>query len=397
MQKMQLKSHNKNMIYQIYELLPTDIKKYIPERAMIYKKRDKSSNYPYSVTRIRAMRAKLIKKDEYNRFLNLSVDDIIRKIEELDYKKDIDELSRIYKGITLIEHGLNKNMADSFQKILKMTTGEPHDLISSYLKMYDIWNIKTILRGKVNNIQNDQILETIVSAGSLRYTFLSNLINSNLNDIFEWLKKTEYYKLFDSFNENNNMSLSKIENELDKYYYKSLFEDIGYPWTKDSKHFDDFIRREVDIKNIDTLIRMKKENINIENNTTVSIENENAYNMMIENGLKLNMEKLKLLSTLSYKDLLEELKKTTYWEQIQLSFESNNLDSDLSIRSLENHLLRYNLEKTTTHSRQSIISIIPILEYIIYKKNEVRNLRIILRGKSSGLEKDIIRKQLVVI
>lgn len=384
MNKINLEKSNESLIEQI--------KKYIPERLLIYKSRTQSSNYPYSVTRIRAMKVKLIKKEEYLRFLNLNTEDIIKKIEELEYKKDIDELSRIYKGITLIEHSLNRNMADSFQKILRITEGEPHDLIASYLKIYDIWNIKTILRGKINNISLDEILESLVTAGSLRYTLLSQIANLKLDKIIEWLKQTEYKNIFENFNKDKNL-LSSIENKLDKYYHKTLFYSIGYPLTLDSIHFDAFIRREIDIQNIGTLIRLKTQDENL--NEVEKQKNKNyIFDLMIENGLELDIEKLRTFVKLPYDKLIEELKNTCYGTNTQSFIIKNN---KIDINNIENKLLKYNLEKTTIYSHQSIISIIPILEYIIYKKNEIRNLRIILRGKSSNLNNETIKQQLVII
>lgn len=350
----------------------------------------KKSNYAYSVTRIRAMKAKLIKKDEFSRYLNLETDDIIRNIEELDYKNDIDELSRKYKDITLIEHSLNRNMANSFQKILSITKGELHDLIQSYLKKYDIWNIKTILRGINNNINKNQILETLITAGSLRYTFLSKLLTLNNEEIINWIKKTEYGKLI-CF-ENENINLQKTENKLDKYYYNKLFEEIGNPLTSDKKYFIDFIKRTIDIININTLIRIKKEGIpTIKNNL---FNEENIFDLMIENGKEININKIKKMISLSNEEFYNELKHTSYWKSIQLYINNNK---NINIKNIENSLLKYNLKNTTKKSHQSIISIIPILEYLIYKNNETRNLRIILRGKSSNLNNDIIKQEMVII
>ena len=350
----------------------------------------KRSNYPYSVTRVRAMKAKLIKKEEYSRYLNMDIEDIIKNIEELDYKNDIDELSRKYKDITLIEHSMNRNMANSFQKILKITEGDLNNILQSYLKKYDIWNIKTILRGLSNNIKTEQILETLITAGSLRYTFLSKLLNSNKDEIINWIKKTEYSKLI--YFENENINLPKTENELDKYYYSKLFEEIGDPFTSDKKYFVNFIKRTIDIKNINTLMRIKKEKL-LNQKSSHLINKENILEFMIKNGKELSIQKLKKMISLSHEEFIKELRHTSYWKYIQLYINNNNIET----KNIENSLLKYNLKDTTIKSHQSIISIIPILEYIIYKDNEIRNLRIILRGKSSNLSNDIIKQEMVII
>jgi len=67
------------------------------------------------------------------------------------------------------------------------------------------------------------------------------------------------------------------------------------------------------------------------------------------------------------------------------------------LTDVETHLLRYNLTYVTKNSRLFLLSIIPILEFIIYKSNEVRNLRIIVRGKSVGMSNDAIKEKLVIL
>ncbi|MCE5295575.1 MAG: V-type ATPase subunit, partial [Euryarchaeota archaeon] len=42
------------------------------------------------------------------------------------------------------------------------------------------------------------------------------------------------------------------------------------------------------------------------------------------------------------------------------------------------------------------LSVLPIVDYMIRKKNEVDNIRVIARGKQSGLDVEQIKKLLVV-
>ncbi|WNY29032.1 V-type ATP synthase subunit C [Methanimicrococcus stummii] len=369
--------------------LPPQISKYVPSRLPTFGK--SSSNYPYAVTRVRAMRIKLFPRDAYPRFLNMSLDEITRKIGESEYKRDIDELSREYSGINLIEHALNRNMAESFQKVLQITEGEPHELVMEYLRIFDIEDIKTILRGKVHNIPEDQILQTLVTGGVLRYTFLSGLVSKSVEEIIASFKDSPYGPILSKFDGTN---LPEIENELDKFYYESLFEAIGMPSSADRKQFDQFVRREIDIKNLNLLLRVKKYEAfeNAENADTQCIV-EDVSSMMIPHGLSLDTDKLK---NLCYDDFVEALRKTPYWEVVGTVLENKDLKS-VSLTDVEARLLKYNLTIVTENSRRFLISIIPILEFIIYKSNEVRNLRIIVRGKSVGMDNELIKDRLVIL
>jgi len=323
--------------------------------------------------------------------MNMSLDEIIRKIGESEYKQDVDELSREYSGVNLIEHALNRNMAVSFQKVLRITEGELHELVLEYLRIFDIEDIKTILRGKLHNIPEDQILQTLVTGGVLRYTLLSGLVSKSLEEIIATLSDSPYGPILKKFDGTN---LPEIENELDKFYYESLFEAVGFTDSADRKQFDEFVRREIDIINLSLLLRVKKYeavgSAEMPENTCVV---EDLSSMMIPHGLALDTDKLK---GLCYEDFIKAIRSTPYMEAIGPVLDGKDLAS-VSLTEVEARLTRYNLTKATKNSRRFLISIIPILEYIIYKTNEVRNLRIIVRGKSVGMDNELIKDRLVIL
>jgi V/A-type H+/Na+-transporting ATPase subunit C len=338
-----------------------------------------NSNYAYAVTRVRAMKSKLLPKESYPRLLNMGIVEITRFIQESEYKNDVDELAMKYSGGDLAEHALNRNLALTYDKLKRITSGELNYLISAYLKRYEIWNVKTLLRGKLYNASVEDILESLVAGGQFTYTFLSELAaKATAQDIIDGLRRTEYYPLLQQFDGTN---LAYVENELDKMYYSSLFEVIGVPKSKDRKLFARVVELEVDVKNLITLFRLKKAGLN---------QYEQILPLMIEGGLELRPEKL---AVLPYDEFINQIQKTQYWDAI-----SNLASPDMdSLTALESRLTRYYLETATTYSHASPLSIVPVMDYIIHKNNEVVNLRIIFRGKEAGLDDNLIKEQLVVI
>jgi V/A-type H+/Na+-transporting ATPase subunit C len=343
------------------------------------KKKKGTSNYPYAVTRVRAMKSKLLPKESYPRLLNMGIDEITRFIQESEYKNDVDELAMKYSGGDLAEHALNRNLALTYDKLVRITLGELNYLIVAYLKKYDIWNIKTLLRGKIYNASAEDIQESLIAAGEFTYTSMSELAaKATYQEVVEALKSSEYYPLLQKFDGTN---LAYIENELDKMYYSSLFEAIGKPRTKDRKLFLRVIKLEVDVKNLGTLFRLKKAGIQ---------QLDEVMPLMIEGGLELKLEKL---ATLPYDEFVNELQRTQYWDAISGVTDPNMA----SLTPLESKLTRYYLESSSILSHVSPISVLPILDYIIHKNNEVTNLRIVFRGKEGGLSDELIKDQLVVI
>ena len=56
--------------------------------------------YIYVSTRMRVRKAKLIPREEYLRMLNMGLPEFTRLIEEMEYKREIDELSASLRDIS---------------------------------------------------------------------------------------------------------------------------------------------------------------------------------------------------------------------------------------------------------------------------------------------------------
>lgn len=338
------------------------------------------SNYAYTTARVRAMKSKILPNETYPRLMNMGIDEIARFIGESEYKEDVDELARQYEGVDLIEHALNRNLAVTFTKLINISEGEVNYLITEKLKKYDIWNIKTILRGKYCKASTEEILEAIVAAGSLSYTFLSSLAaKSNYEEVISELENTEYYAILKNYNGTN---LSEIENQLDKMYYAGLFAATGGSKSKDRKLFARFTRIGIDIKNITTLFRLKK----------AGITDPDMMDLMIDGGLKLKLKDIERLLPLSFEDFIAELGKYPYWEEI-----SDVVSPDMqSLIDVESRLKKHRLKSAASFSNVYPLSIVPIMDYMLSKQNEVNNLRIVIRGKAANLSDEVIREQLVI-
>ncbi|MEA1985565.1 MAG: V-type ATP synthase subunit C [Euryarchaeota archaeon] len=339
-----------------------------------------SSNYAYVTARVRAMKHKLLPKDTYPRLMNMDLDEITRFIEESQYKDEVDELARRFDGIDLIEHALNKNLADTFTKLIDISEGELNYLITEYLKNYDIWSIKTILRGKYYGAPASEIKDYLVASGQLGYNFLAELAEKeSYEGVVEGLNGTSYYQVLKHYDGTN---LSVFENELDKMYYNGLFYAIGTPRSSDRKLFSKFIRTEIDICNLKMLFRMKK----------AGVDRDEINNVVLEGGLKLGPNEIDQLLTLSYGEFLQSLEEYPWWDAISDIVEPNME----SLVDVETQLTKYSIRSAASFSHVYPLSIVPIMDYILNKKNEVNNLRIIIRGKATNLNEDIIKDQLVI-
>jgi V/A-type H+/Na+-transporting ATPase subunit C len=346
-----------------------------------------SGNYANATTRVKARKAFLFPRETYLKLLQMDVPEISRFIGESKYKDEIDELATKYTGIDLMEHALNLNLARDLGQIMGFCKGELRLLIGAYLNRWDSWNIKSILRGKSFGASEDEIRETLVPAGSLNQQKLNELIRKNtIADVIDGLTGTVFHKPLASAMDEYNKShlLSVFENALDKAYYANLLT-LDIPNTKADELFINFIRHEVDFINLRTLFRLKRENV----------EHDKIMAYMIPGGSRLALEDLrKLAQAPNYNEFVNMLKEYPGWDElspaVQKSQETGSLNSvEIALRK---GLIAYGDKISHLYP----LSITPILGYIIRKNTEVNNLRIIARGKESGLSDEVIKNQLVI-
>ncbi len=333
------------------------------------------TKYAYIVARVRAMKSKQIPREMYPKFLNMEIPEITRFVEESEYKKDVDELGKKYKGIDLIEHALNQNLALTYRKLIEVSQNEAKFLITEYLRSWDIWNIKTILRGKFSGASEEEILEDVVSAGQLRYRDLLDIVKiGTIEGVIAAFAKTPYYPALEGYKG----VLADIENALDKMYYTSLIKAAS---ATGNKLFLKFLRTEIDLKNLKIMFRMKR----------AGMERDDIVNLLIPGGMELKNSDLARLAALPLSEFVRALEEYSYWKAIA------DVSAELtSLINIETRLDKYGLVYASKISYYYPLSILPVLDYILSKKIEVDNLRIIVRGKETKLSEDIIKAHLVM-
>ncbi|AGB01390.1 V-type ATP synthase subunit C [Methanoregula formicica] len=346
-----------------------------------------SAPYIYVCTRMRVRKAKLLPREEYMRMLNMSVAEITRVIEETEYKQEIDELGTAFKGIDLVEVALSWNLAKEYQKIQEIAPGTLKGFTHAYLRRWDIQNVLTILRGKVQGEKPGKIKEILIPAGSLDKVVLDRLLSEESNErIIELLKGHRMFPVlareFPAAKESG--SFSHMENELYKQFYGEILADAK-SGIKGASAFLSYIQLEIDIKNAKTLFRLRVD----------AQTDEDVRDMFVTGG------------TLSVTDFtsLDSIRDTNeFIDQLKVNFRNESLHALLdelkgqkgSISDIEVRLTRVQLEQMEKMSKRNPFSIHPILVYLEKKKYEVFNLRALARGKESRLPSEKIAEYLVM-
>lgn len=327
----------------------------------------------------------LLADDVYNKMLLMDIPEISRLLGETTYQKEMAELGGRIEGVELIEHATYRNMARSFRSILDMSNGDLHDMIAANLTRWDYWNLKVILRAKAFGSDVESIKEDLVPAGKESAAFLNVLVNmETVEEILEAFSKEEGLifppQLLESIKTNG--KLACLEDFLDKNYYQRLLDSID-PSSKPTRLFQDFIRMEIDIINVETILKLKMENV----------PGDSIMPFIIEGGKQMDLKLAKKLADAeSLEAMAADMKRLDFYGEIAEFVKSETK----TLRMLVSTLERYKLRKAKTFSHLYPLSVIPILDYMINKQVEVDNIRIIARGKMSGLDNHTIKELLVI-
>ncbi|RUM34224.1 MAG: ATP synthase A1 subunit C [Archaeoglobus sp.] len=333
----------------------------------------KKSQWAYIVARVKVMKRSLIPKEEFRKLLNMDFNEIVRYLEESEYKKEIDELSYKYSGPRLIDYALSLHLFRKYKRILDVSFGAAKELVFEYLKRWDIWNIINILRGKLANVSPEEIEETLVPVGEFSYDFYKALTAKEVDEIVKAFDRTPYYEVLSKVGQE---PIGQIEDELYKIYYSRIIS--MRPSDQPLKLFVDFIKKEIDIKNIKTILRLKIDDV----------PPDTIAEKIIPGGYQLNLDEARKLASMPLDELLKAMEGYWFWKEIEI---------EDSFSKVEIKLDSVWMEEVARKADYYPLSILPVLHYMCLKKIEVDNLRVIGWGKWENLPNEAIEEQLVMV
>ena len=337
--------------------------------------KSKRSSWAYIVARVKVMKRRLIPSEEYRKLLNMDFNEIVRYLEETEYKREIDELAYKYSGPRLLDYALTLNLGRTYKKIQDVSFGVAKDLITEYLRRWDIWNIINIIRGKMAGVSPEEIEESLVPVGEYTLDFYKSLIPKEIDEIVKTFEGTPYYSALSKI---GSEPLSVVEDELYKIYYHQILKERPSDFAL--KLFVDFIKMEIDIKNIKTILRLKREDVST----------DEIMKRIIPGGFEITEEEAAKLSAMAWDELVKALEGYWFWKGIEGIEEK-------SISRIEIKFDKAWMEVVAKRASNYPLSILPVLQYMVLKKIEVDNLRTLGWGKWQGIPNEEIEEQLVIL
>jgi V/A-type H+-transporting ATPase subunit C len=345
-----------------------------------------SANYEYVTARVRSRRAKLFDQEDYNKLVRMGPGEIARFMEETEYQTEMDALGSRYSGVDLIEYALNRNLAKHFDDLLRFASGQLYDYLARYLRRFDAWNIKTVIRGIYSDTDQQTIEDDLIRAGEFSDRQLDQLVEAgSIQAVVDQLENTIFgSELADALDEYEETSvLVPLENAIDRAFYSDMLDELPEDTDRATDLYIQLLEAEIDFRNIRNALRLARSGVDID---------PGAY--YIPGGRLFDESDLRQLVG-NVDQLTERIRGSPYGDDLEEAID--DLEDAESLIEFERALERALLEYADTLSNRYPLSVCPIIAYIRAKEREVDNIRAIARGKEAGLTGDEIEDELVIV
>jgi len=347
---------------------------------------DAGGNYEYVTARVRARKAALFDDDDYRKLVRMGTSGIARFMEETEYESEMNELGARHSGVDLVEYALNRNLAKHFEDLLRWADGRLYDYIARYLRKFDAWNVKTVLRGLYSGAGREDVADDLVRAGEFAESLLDQLVGADsVEAAVELLGATRYGDALEGalrdYEETG--TLVPLENAVDRTFYEDLLADLPAESTRATELYAEFLYAEIDFRNLRNALRLARSGADMD-----------PSEYYIDGGRLFDAGEIRQLVG-NTDQLVEHIRSSVYGDELEEALEI--LEDAESLIEFEHALHRAELEYAGRLSNKYPLSVCPVLSYILSKEREVENVRAIARGREAGLGPEEIEAELVIL
>ncbi len=324
-------------------------------------------DYIQAVTRTRVLETKLLSRTRLERMVDTKEpEEILKILGETEYAGALAGVDRIEDYETILSSELKRVYKEMYD------ISKDKIVVDLMALKYDYHNLKVLVKEKLleKDFANMYIPISAFDFEKIRLGFNSGDHRDMDLDIREALEAVE--KDFEVHEDPQ-----RIDIILDKYYFNHLYKlakETGIPL------FVEYVTSDIDFTNVKTLIRVKKQNKDI----------NFLQDVIIENG-RIGKDDIVMNLNSSIDVIVAKFKSLDIGPKLRLGLEKYEETGRLSEfeRQMDNYLMDINKSSKSVNFGPE-----PIFSYIIAKETEVKALRIIIVSKLNKLSSQDIRERL---
>ncbi|MBI2358126.1 MAG: V-type ATPase subunit [Deltaproteobacteria bacterium] len=353
-----------------------------------------AGDYGYSNARIRAMKAALLDRRDYEALLAAaSVEALIEALARTAYKEDIEAALVKVAGVPCVVEGLRRNVVHTVGAVPRFFDGRPRELVRLLVSRWDLSNLIAILRGQARGVPAEEILQALVPAGELHEADLRELvkqptIRATAELMLTW--RLPYAGALAGALRLGNGDLAGVETALHKVRFGDALASLGRE--ANDLLVREMLETEIDVENISLLLRLA--GLGDRRAALQARYGAAGPGALLVDGGSLPAHLLGQLGAAADAEaMVRLLQGTSYGAALQnrLGHYRQSGDAGVLERGLEEILVL----KGIRMFHRDPLTIAIAIGYLWAKSNEIANVRLIAQGKTLGWGSDMIREEMI--
>ncbi|MDZ4655790.1 MAG: ATP synthase A1 subunit C [Coriobacteriia bacterium] len=355
------------------------------------RKRAPGKDYGYCNARVRGMRSRLFKQAFLDDLMSSNdIGGVIQTLTQTEYGPDLEGCLLHGKTAQQVDEALKDNMVRKFREVLGLINKEAYRLVAVLLGRWDLFNVKTIVRGLHMSLSPAEIMDSLIAIGELSHVDMEELtkqpsVNALVDTLATWKLPYAVPLRAAMVEYNESGDLSVLELALDKFY--TAWADKRLRGAGANKKLArKFLGVQIDTINLVTCLRL----------LNADVEAEDVGRFYLPGGFQVDERLFNDLASMSDIDeVYDRLKRTPYGHSVEAVAIKYIERGSISVfeRALEDYLMR----SAFTVGRGDPLGVGIIIGYLWAKANEITNLRIIVKGVSVGIPVVRMREELIVV
>lgn len=328
--------------------------------------------YSGIVTKIHAMRAKLLKPEDYQKLAAMqTVTDIIHYLKETpSYGPLIEQMDESLYHRGNIEKILVQSLYDDYIRLYRFADMKQKEFLKIFKKRYEADLIRYCLRIVFNHYKVPFDLDYKKSFFD-RYSEvqIDRLVMSNdIGSLVDNLKGTEYYASLAKIRDSGAKTLFDYEMALDLYYFSTMWKNRKKAWTKnDAAILTKDLGTNMDLSNLQWIYRAKK---------YYHMTPPDIYTLLIPIQHRISDEQMKaLVEAPSIEEFFRIVNSTFYGRKYQF-------DQQHNVERIVDQCLR---QIFITAFRNHPYSLSSLCGYLFLKEEEINKITTVLECIRYGL------------
>lgn len=355
------------------------------------------NEYGYANARLRAMKSRLLNRAALAELVNTpTVEDVVAYLTHTPYQQAVEEALVRLSGWECLSEALRHHVAETLSRITRFFSGNPQRLWKILIARWQVFNIKTILRGVANNVPADEILDALVPVGDLQESDFRRLaqqtsVRAVVDLLATWNHPLARQLLaaFPRYAETGN--LAQLELALDRARYAAAFKELDELDDSEAEKLRALLEHEVDATNILILLRLCAASLSSAR-LVRDYGSASAEAFLIKGGGPTTAR------LFAYKDLptLEQLVRDLQNSPLggALARGQARYAEKQSVSAFEDEIETQLMQQRVALFHKDPLSIGIAVAYLAALVAEVRNLRLVGRAKAARWKREDIEKEI---